>query len=303
MITCLVKVTIIFNSHKMKDKKNKKNYNNPLFGNKNGRTTQAQGATLGLDEALQRYTLLQFFWLKLKSSLGGLKDALKHFVFKSWKEALKSTFFWKSVAFLLVVAWGMNWSKDVKIQFQWPVVVSHGPFSPQGNGTQEMNVFPFFGHNEAAPTTNLRQKKVENYIRRYAKIAIAEHKKFGIPASIKMAQALIESRAGESTLAQKNHNHFGMKCFSKKCKKGHCTNLTDDSHKDFFRNYHSAWESWRAHSQLLNTKRYKPLQKYGDDYKAWAKGLKKIGYATDKNYDKKLIDIIETYQLYRLDQQ
>lgn len=286
----------------MKHKKNKKFHDNPLFTNKNGSSSGAKNASFGLDEALQQYTLFQFFWLKLKCNLASLKDRLKHYVLISWKESLKSTFFWKSIAFLLVLVWGINWSKDVKVKLQWPLVITHGQFSPQGN-TQELNVLPFFGGNDPTPTANLRQKKAEAYIRRYAKVAIAEHKKFGIPASIKMAQALVESRAGESMLAQKNHNHFGLKCFSKKCKSGHCTNLTDDSHKDFFRNYHSAWESWRAHSQLLSTKRYKPLHKYGDDYKAWAKGLKKIGYATDKDYDKKLIDIIETYQLYRLDQQ
>lgn len=287
----------------MKDKKNKNFYSNPLFNNKNGHNSQAQSSSLGLDETLQRYTLLQFFWLKLKASLDGLIIILKHFVSKSWRQSLKSTFFWKSVAFFLIAAWGVNWSKDVKVLVQWPVVISHGHNSPQGGKTQEMSILPFFGGNEAAPTTNIRQEKVKAYIRRYAKVAIAEHKKFGIPASIKMAQALIESRAGASTLAQKNNNHFGIKCFSKKCKSGHCTNLTDDSHKDFFRSYYSAWEGWRAHSQLLSSKRYKPLQKYGNDYKAWAKGLKSIGYATDKKYDKKLIDIIEKYQLYRLDQQ
>jgi len=287
----------------MKDKKNNKFYNNPLFSNKNKDNLHTQSSSLDLNDALQHYTLLQFFWLKLKTSLGSGYSKLKHFVSRSWRDSLKSAFFWKSVAFLLVAAWGVNWSKDVKIQIQWPIVVSHGQHSPKGSATQELNVLPFLGANQAAPTTNLHQKRVQEYIKRYAKVAIAEHKKYGIPASIKMAQALVESRAGESTLARKNHNHFGMKCFSKKCKSGHCTNLTDDSHKDFFRNYHSAWESWRAHSAMLNSKRYKPLQKHGDDYKAWAKGLKRLGYATDKKYANKLIDIIETYQLYRLDQQ
>jgi len=124
---------------------------------------------------------------------------------------------------------------------------------------------------------------------------------YGVPASIKMGQALIESRAGTSKLAVNNNNFFGMKCFSKKCGKGHCSNATDDSHKDFFRKYKSVGESFRAHSQLLSGNRYKDLKKHNTDYKAWAKGLKSNGYATDKTYDKKLINVIEKYKLYKLD--
>ncbi|HHB78558.1 MAG TPA: hypothetical protein ENK85_04935 [Saprospiraceae bacterium] len=287
----------------MKDKKSKKIYDNPLFRKENkGHAHSAEGAS-HTQEVLQEYTLWQFFWLKLQSLSQRAVFKLKHIVFDSWRETLKSTFFWKTIAFLLVAAWARSWSQKVQVHFQWPVVVSTGLVSSQDNPVQEMNFLPVFDQNQAAPKVNLKRQKAENYIRHYAKVAIAEHKKFGIPASIKMAQALVESRAGESTLARKNHNHFGIKCFSRKCKAGHCSNLTDDSHKDFFRIYHSAWESWRAHSQLLMSKKYKPLLKYGDDYKAWAKGLKKLGYATDKNYDKKLIQIIETYKLYRLDAQ
>ncbi|MEL6925174.1 MAG: glucosaminidase domain-containing protein, partial [Bacteroidota bacterium] len=152
----------------------------------------------------------------------------------------------------------------------------------------------------AAPET-LKQKQTKAYINRYSKVAKAEMEKYGIPASIKMAQALIESRAGESTLAKKNNNHFGIKCFSKQCKKGHCSNFNDDHHKDFFRKFESPWESWRLHSKVLQGKRYQKLKSYGRDYKKWAVGLRKAGYATDKRYDKKLISIIERHQLYRLD--
>ncbi len=147
----------------------------------------------------------------------------------------------------------------------------------------------------------LGQKDLNGFIKRFAPVAIVEMHKYDIPASIKMAQGIIESRAGHSKLAVENNNHFGMKCFSKKCSKNHCTNATDDHHKDFFRKYTTVWESWRDHSLLLQGKRYKSLKKYKRDYKKWAKGLKKAGYATDKNYDKKLIDVIEKYQLYKLD--
>lgn len=148
---------------------------------------------------------------------------------------------------------------------------------------------------------NAQTLKEKAYIRRFQKTAREEMKRFGIPASIKMAQGLLESGAGKSTLAKRNNNHFGIKCFSKKCGKGHCSNHSDDHHKDFFVNYKSAWESWRSHSKLLNSKHYKSLQEHETNYEAWAYGLKKLGYATDPRYPEKLIKKIEKYQLHLLD--
>ncbi len=151
-------------------------------------------------------------------------------------------------------------------------------------------------------TRKSKQKKQETYVNRFVKVAQSEMKKYGIPASITLAQGLIESNAGESRLSIKNNNHFGMKCFSKRCSKSHCSNFTDDSHKDFFRKYGSAWESYRAHSLLLRGKRYRPLFKLGKkDYKGWAHGLKKAGYATDPHYARKLISLIENLELHRYD--
>lgn len=150
-------------------------------------------------------------------------------------------------------------------------------------------------------TDALDELETKAYIRRFEKIAVTEMHKFGIPASIKMAQGIIESHNGKSRLARKNNNHFGVKCFSKKCVKGHCANFNDDHHKDFFRKYPTNWYSWRSHSELLSNGRYQQLQKYGKDYKKWAMGLKTLGYATDKNYAQKLIKTIEKYQLYVLD--
>jgi flagellum-specific peptidoglycan hydrolase FlgJ len=152
----------------------------------------------------------------------------------------------------------------------------------------------------AEPKT-LRDAQVMNYVERYKKIAIEESRRYGIPASISMAQGIVESRCGESTLAEKNNNHFGIKCFSHNCSKGHCSNFTDDSHKDFFRKFDSAWESWREHSKLLALPRYKKLRAYGNDYESWAKGLSKLGYATDDTYAEKLIEVIEKYNLNKLD--
>lgn len=156
---------------------------------------------------------------------------------------------------------------------------------------------------EAAPVSSgdMSTGQADEYIDRYSKIAITEMNKYGVPASISLAQGLIESRAGSSKLAMNNNNHFGIKCFSRNCRTGHCSNFTDDSHKDFFRKFNNPWESWRAHSLMISTGRYAKLKRYGHDYKNWAYGLKTVGYATDRTYAEKLIGVIERYNLQRFD--
>lgn len=140
------------------------------------------------------------------------------------------------------------------------------------------------------------------YIARYYKTAQQEQKLYGIPASISLAQGLIESRAGTSKLAKGNNNHFGVKCFARNCKKGHCTNHTDDTHKDFFRKYTTPWESWRDHSKKLSSERYRKLtKKCGKSYRKWAHAIKAAGYATDSRYAQTLISVIEKYELHRFD--
>jgi flagellum-specific peptidoglycan hydrolase FlgJ len=149
-----------------------------------------------------------------------------------------------------------------------------------------------------------KRRKQMKYVKRFAAVAQKEMDKYGIPASITLAQGLLESNVGESKLATRNNNHFGIKCFSRSCGKGHCSNFTDDSHKDFFRVYKNSWESYRAHSLLLKRgSRYSKLfQLRRNDYKGWAHGLKKAGYATDKRYAEKLINLIEDLELTRYDQ-
>jgi len=151
------------------------------------------------------------------------------------------------------------------------------------------------------PVSSLKEDQATAYIDRFKKIAVLEMKKYGIPASISLAQGLIESGAGTSRLAVKANNHFGIKCFSKRCKAGHCINASDDSHKDYFKKFGNAWESWRAHSLMLAGGRYSKLKKYGKDYRKWAVGLRTAGYATDKAYASKLIGVIEKYDLHRFD--
>ncbi len=148
------------------------------------------------------------------------------------------------------------------------------------------------------------------YIAQYKHIAIQEMHRTGIPASIKLAQGLLESNAGRSTLAKKANNHFGIKCGGKQWK-GKTYHRKDDDYKrgklvkSCFRKYKSSEASYLAHSDFLkkdNYRRYGSLfQLRTTDYKKWAKGLKKAGYATSKTYDRKLIKIIEEYKLYQYD--
>lgn len=155
---------------------------------------------------------------------------------------------------------------------------------------------------EPANKRQAKRQKQLTYVQRFADIAKTEQDKFGIPASITLAQGLLESDAGESPLSAQANNHFGIKCFSRTCGRGHCRNFTDDSHKDFFRVFPSAWESFRSHSTLLQGSRYKGLKKLGENnYADWAYGLSKAGYATDKKYAQKLIHLIEDLELYQYD--
>lgn len=151
-----------------------------------------------------------------------------------------------------------------------------------------------------AEPESLAPIEVQDFIQRFAQTAKEEMKQFGIPASIKMGQAIIESQSGNSILAKGSNNFFGIKCKTK-CKSCTCRNYEDDDPYDMFRVFDSAWASWREHSKLLCNPRYSKLPLYGNNYKMWARGLKAAGYATDPKYDKKLIAVIEKYNLTSLD--
>lgn len=138
------------------------------------------------------------------------------------------------------------------------------------------------------------------YIDRYKSIAIAEMNQYGIPASIKLAQALLESGNGNSYLATQANNHFGIKCGG--VWKGRSITRPDDGPNDCFRVYKNPDDSFRDHSQFLLRKRYEALFALKkDDYKGWAHGLKKAGYATNPRYAYLLIDLIERYDLHQYD--
>ena len=159
-----------------------------------------------------------------------------------------------------------------------------------------------FATDDKARARAIKRLKQKQYIEKYVTIAQQEMESHGIPASITLAQGLLESNVGESKLATMNNNHFGLKCFSKTCKRGHCSNFEDDSHKDFFRKFQSPEESFAAHSKLLQKPRYKSLfDLVVTDFEGWAHGLKKAGYATDPKYGYKLINLIKDLQLHQYD--
>lgn len=138
------------------------------------------------------------------------------------------------------------------------------------------------------------------YIERFKAIAIEEMYKHGIPASIKLAQGMLESGSGTSRLAQQANNHFGIKCTGDW--EGGRTYHDDDAENDCFRVYTLPEESYRDHSQFLLRKRYEKLFTLDKrDYKAWAIGLKEAGYATNPRYAELLIDLIERYDLHQFD--
>lgn len=141
----------------------------------------------------------------------------------------------------------------------------------------------------------------EQYIEKYADMAVAEMYRSGVPASITLAQGMLESRYGLSELAAKGNNHFGIKCHRDWT--GESMRYDDDKAQECFRVYPSAADSYKDHSDFLRYKdRYKFLFDYATtDYKAWCYGLKKAGYATDPGYANKLIKVIEDYDLTRFD--
>lgn len=141
------------------------------------------------------------------------------------------------------------------------------------------------------------------YINQYKSIAIENQHKYKIPASITLAQGLLESGAGKGRLAREGNNHFGIKCHTGW--KGRKIYHDDDLRGECFRRYGHARESYEDHSKFLTGRdRYQKLFNLNPrDYKGWAKGLQSCGYATDRSYATKLIRLIEDYELHQYDKQ
>ena len=157
---------------------------------------------------------------------------------------------------------------------------------------------------QSVPAKDISQAKdsYERYILTYYPIAVEQMERHNIPASITLAQGLLESGAGNSKLSRSSNNHFGIK--ADKSWKGKRTSSMDNGKLCYFRKYNSVRDSYEDHSMfLVNRQRYASLFKLKkSDYKGWAKGLKKAGYAEDPAYPTKLISLIERYGLQRYDE-
>ena len=146
-----------------------------------------------------------------------------------------------------------------------------------------------------------RNSAFERYIEHYKDIAVEQMRKHGIPASITLAQGLLESGGGNSELARKSNNHFGIKCGADW--QGRYVTHFDDNRNERFRVYDSPAQGFEDHSQFLLKPRYQRLFRLSIlDYKGWARGLKACGYATSPTYADRLIDIIELYKLNDFDE-
>lgn len=164
---------------------------------------------------------------------------------------------------------------------------------------------------ETRPTTTVveppanasYEEIVQIYIQNFKEVVKEEMLLYGIPASIKMAQGILESGAGKGSLTSRSNNHFGIKCHQGWT--GESVRHDDDEIQECFRKYNDPRYSFRDHSLFLTSRpRYSNLFKLKkDDYKGWAKGLRQAGYATDPKYPDKLINIIERYELYKLDRE
>ena len=158
----------------------------------------------------------------------------------------------------------------------------------------------FVAFQTAISQTMTWNQRYQNYFDKYKDVAVEQMLKYRIPASITLAQGVLESGAGNSELATKANNHFGIKCNGWTGRKSY---HDDDARNECFRAYDSVYESYQDHSVFLTTsKRYSNLfQLKLTDYKGWARGLKACGYATSPTYATKLIEIIELYKLYQYD--
>ncbi|MBU3821782.1 glucosaminidase domain-containing protein [Flavobacteriaceae bacterium XHP0103] len=158
-----------------------------------------------------------------------------------------------------------------------------------------------YGSNTAS-TNSVEINSTEDYLAAFSSIAQEEMRLYGIPASITLAQGILESGSGKGRLSVEANNHFGIKCHDWT---GDRIYHDDDALQECFRKYVDAKYSFRDHSLFLTTrKRYADLfELRKNDYKGWAKGLKAAGYATDRKYPDKLISLIERYELYKLDEE
>jgi flagellum-specific peptidoglycan hydrolase FlgJ len=194
---------------------------------------------------------------------------------------------------------GSNTNTSVVNSERKPIV--NGSVENKSESKPDKNYSPNTQILEATSRVKVTNDMILDYIEIYKKVAQSNMKQYGIPASIILGQAILESGSGTGALSSQANNHFGIKCH--KDWLGESVKYDDDSIAECFRKYDKAADSFRDHALFLTGRsRYSSLFKLEKtDYKAWAKGLKAAGYATDVQYPTKLIGIIERFQLYKYD--
>lgn len=198
--------------------------------------------------------------------------------------------FWVGVLMISVMACSPKISKHKRISF--PRKTEHKPVAGKKVSSEIL---------VATSSVRVTTEMIQKYIDTYKDIAVVEMQRYGIPASITLAQAILESGTGQGRLARQANNHFGIKCH--KGWQGETIYHDDDEKGECFRKYSNPMQSFEDHSLFLrNRTRYAFLFAYAPtDYLSWAKGLKRAGYATDAKYPEKLITLIEKYQLHKYD--
>ncbi|WP_445453999.1 glucosaminidase domain-containing protein [Flavobacterium sp. 25HG05S-40] len=184
-------------------------------------------------------------------------------------------------------------------------VTKNNPIAITKKDSPTVAVVPTFSNStevlEATTRVKVTTQMVLAYIEKYKSVAKENMTKTGIPASITLGQAILESGAGTGPLSMQANNHFGIKCHKEWT--GPSIKYTDDEENECFRKYEDPSQSFKDHSYFLTSRpRYAELFEFQkDDYKSWAYGLKAAGYATDSKYPDKLIGLIEKYQLNKFD--
>ncbi len=249
--------------------------------------TISQGNSLGQAPEINFGIILRYLLLGLYRVLIALKF---HFLRFAGVGKGKKSLPWIKIGLALLAVYILA-KKEVQFSVNMRAPLA-GVFGERSAGPDNAGVSDQLGvvqgvqYREPAARTrsvaDLDETDVKTYIERFDEVAEAEMIKFGIPASINLALGIIESQAGRSEPAVARNNHFSLR-------------LPD-------RPYESAWENWRDHSIMLKN-RFPDLFEVGANYKKWAAGLARSGYAKERNLDRKLTDIIEKYQLYLLDDQ
>ena len=225
---------------------------------------------------------------KLLKGLSGLYIALRYQINRLTTNAFgEFNIPWFKIGLIALALFILS-KKDVQFSFNLKSPLGYAAIDDDSEETDQMGIVQPIVFREtkgkmhhAANVDDLMESDINRYIKRFSKVAVTEMEKYGIPASINLAQGIIESWAGNHPATRQNNNHFGPPM------RGH--------------SFDSAWKNWRTHSLLLKAD-YPKLFKSGNSYKKWAKALSRSAYTDDRQYEKKLIEVIEIYQLYRLDE-